>query len=79
MATRRIRELGFTLIEMLVVMGIISIMIGMLMPALHKARDMARKSSCQNNLHQLNIANHQFSDVYRREPRTNNGNNPGGW
>lgn len=46
---------GFTLIELLVVMSIISLLIGMLMPALSWARRSARRAACQSNLHQIAI------------------------
>jgi prepilin-type N-terminal cleavage/methylation domain-containing protein/prepilin-type processing-associated H-X9-DG protein len=59
---------GFTLVELLVVIAIIAILMALLMPAMRMAREKAKITTCQNNLHQLGIAMEMYKQQYEKLP-----------
>ncbi len=55
---------GFTLVELLVVFGILSVLAALLLPALTRAKDAGRKAVCISNLRQIGLAVHAYADEW---------------
>src|SRR3954462_6548135 len=65
---RRNRPRAFTLVELLVVIAIIGTLVALLLPAVQRARESSRRSSCANNIRNIALSTVQYEDRLRSMP-----------
>jgi prepilin-type N-terminal cleavage/methylation domain-containing protein len=59
---------GFTLVELMVVIAVVGALLALLMPAVHAAREAARRMQCQHHLRQLGLAMHNYHNAHQSFP-----------
>lgn len=59
---------GFTILELLVVFGVVSLLIALVLAAIQKTREVSRRIACSNNLHQISIATETYHSTHQALP-----------
>jgi prepilin-type N-terminal cleavage/methylation domain-containing protein/prepilin-type processing-associated H-X9-DG protein len=59
---------GFTIIEVVVVVGLIALLVALLIPAVHAAREAARRMSCASNMRQIGLASQSYNATFNVFP-----------
>ena len=62
------RRLGFTWVELIVVIAVIAVLVALFLPAVEQAREAARRTQCKNNLKQLGLAVYNYHETARTFP-----------
>ncbi len=75
-SSRTLAKRGFTLVELLVVIAIIGILVALLLPAVHAAREAARRTQCKNQLKQIGLAILNHTNTFNVFPTGGSGFHP---
>ncbi|MBX3452053.1 MAG: DUF1559 domain-containing protein [Planctomycetaceae bacterium] len=68
LALPRSRRAGFSLLELLTVLAVITVLLALLLPAIQRARSTARMLECRSRLHQIGIATHSYVEMFETFP-----------
>ena len=68
---KRQRRNGFTVLELIICIAAFTILIAVLLPAVHSVHESSRSSACRNNFRQVNLALQNYVTSFRQFPKTN--------